>query len=155
MDEKEFRESINPGVQFVATDQITGIYSFLGALDWTEAWPFLCIALHVSLFIAVISLKNHSSAQGAMFIGMLLVVYMAEYVNEFLSRNHRVFTKHQYFDSNGLFISIVVSVPMLVNCMAILINWIWTSVQLLKAHGVQRAVVAAARKKDEQKDKSE
>ena len=34
----------------------------------------------------------------------------------------RVFTKHQYFDSNGLFISIVVSVPMLANCMAILVS---------------------------------
>lgn len=156
MDAKEFQEAFDPSVQFIATDQITGVYTFLHALDWTEVWPYLCIALHISLFVTIALLRYHSTVQGVIFLGMLLVVYMAEYVNEFLSRHHRVFTKHQYFDSNGLFISIVVSLPMLVNCSAILINWIWTSVQLLNEHQVQRASATAARKKDEQgKDKRE
>jgi len=156
MDAKEFKEAFDPSVQFIATDQITGIYTFLHALDWTEAWPYLCIALHITLFITITLLRHHSTAQGVIFLGMLLAVYMAEYINEFLSRHHRVFTKHQYFDSYGLFISIVVSLPMLVNCTAILINWLWSSAQLLKEHQVQRASSAAARKKDEQiKDKRE
>ena len=42
MDEKEFRESINPGVQFVATDQITGIYSFLGAVSQLVQYRNAC-----------------------------------------------------------------------------------------------------------------
>lgn len=156
MDAKEFKEAFDPSVQFIATDQITGIYTFLHALDWTEAWPYLCIALHITLFITITLLRHHSTAQGVIFLGMLLAVYMAEYINEFLSRHHRVFTKHQYFDSYGLFISIVVSLPMLVNCTAILINWLWSSAQLLKEHQVQRASSAAARKKEEQiKDKRE
>jgi len=121
MDAKEFKEAFDPSVQFIATDQITGIYTFLHALDWTEAWPYLCIALHITLFITITLLRHHSTAQGVIFLGMLLAVYMAEYINEFLSRHHRVFTKHQYFDSYGLFISIVVSLPMLVNCTAILV----------------------------------
>jgi len=156
MEAKEWKESFDPSVQFIATDQITGIYTFLHALDWTEVWPYLCIAFHITLFITITSLRHHSTAQGVIFSGMLLVVYMAEYVNEFLSRHHRIFTKHQYFDSNGLFISIVVSLPMLVNCTTILINWIWASVQLLNEHRVQRTSKAAARKKDDKmKDKRE
>ena len=33
MDAKEFKEAFDPSVQFIATDQITGIYTFLHAVS--------------------------------------------------------------------------------------------------------------------------
>jgi len=153
MNATEFKDAFDPSVRFIATDQITGIYSFLQALDWTEAWPYFCIAFHVTLFMVITSLRHHSTVQGVLFLGMLLAVYMAEYVNEILSQHHRIFTKHQYFDSNGLFISIVVSLPMLLNCTTILVSWIWMSVRLLKEHKVQRSSRASERRKDDEQIK--
>ena len=91
MNATEFKDAFDPSVRFIATDQITGIYSFLQAvrtvlylylcwvhvnaylplqLDWTEAWPYLCIAFHVTLFIVITSLRHHSTVQGFLFLGM-------------------------------------------------------------------------------------
>ena len=33
MEAKEFKEAFDPNVQFIATDQITGIYTFLQAVS--------------------------------------------------------------------------------------------------------------------------
>ena len=41
------------------------------------------------------------------------------------------FSKQQYFDSKGMFISIVFSIPMLFNCMIMVANWLWQSSELL------------------------
>ena len=91
MNATEFKDAFDPSVRFIATDQITGIYSFLQAvrkalflylrwvhvnaylplqLDWTEAWPYLCIAFYVTLFIVITSLRHHSTVQGVLFLGM-------------------------------------------------------------------------------------
>ena len=43
----------------------------------------------------------------------VLTVYIAEDLNEYLSKNHKAFTRHQYFDSSGLFISLFMSLPLL------------------------------------------
>jgi transmembrane protein 18 len=42
-----------------------------------------------------------------------------------------LFSKQQYFDSKGMFISIVFSIPMLFNCMIMVANWLWQSSELL------------------------
>ena len=43
----------------------------------------------------------------------VLTVYIAEDLNEYLANHHKVFTRHQYFDSSGLFISLFMSLPLL------------------------------------------
>jgi len=42
--------------------------------------------------------------------------------NNPLNNFHRVFSRQQYFDSQGLFISIVFSVPILINCMIMVVS---------------------------------
>ena len=44
---------------------------------------------------------------------LVLTVYIAEDLNEYLANHHKAFTRHQYFDSSGLFISLFMSTPLL------------------------------------------
>ena len=63
----------------------------------------------------------------------MLTVYIAEDLNEYFAKNHKLFTKHQYFDSSGLFISLMMSMPLLfisafiVVSLHIKICLLWTS----------------------------
>lgn len=47
---------------------------------------------------------------------------MSEYINEVAAHNWQTFSRQQYFDSNGLFISTVFCIPLLLNCMILIVK---------------------------------
>ena len=54
-----------------------------------------------------------------------------ERANQWLAANYKLYSKQQYFDSQGMFISLAFSAPVLLNCVAVLINWFLKSGDLL------------------------
>lgn len=52
----------------------------------------------------------------------VLLVYFSETINELAAIHWRTFSRQQYFDSNGLFISTVFSIPILLNCMLMIVS---------------------------------
>ena len=60
-----------------------------------------------------------------------MTVYLAEDINAYLAENHVAFTRHQYFDSRGMFISVMMSTPLLVASAFIAGNWFKLSFQLM------------------------
>ena len=115
----------------IPTNQIDGIFEYVASLDFEEPWLQGYLAGHLALLLFIFKTRKETLLQGTLFLVLLLTVYFAEWINEFLAQNYKSFTKHQYFDSQGMFISLMFSLPALVHCLVMLINWMLMSGQML------------------------
>jgi hypothetical protein len=52
----------------------------------------------------------------------VLSVYFSETINRLAAERWKEFATRQYFDSSGLFISVVFSIPALFNCMVVVVS---------------------------------
>ncbi|KAK0080162.1 hypothetical protein PV325_000367 [Microctonus aethiopoides] len=120
-----------PNSDLIPTDVIDGIWPFLQSIDWRDPWLALLLTFHVAVTMTALMTRNHANFQILLFLVLLLLVYFSENINEVAASNWMVFSKQQYFDSKGLFISIVFSVPILMNCMIMVASWLYQSSQLM------------------------
>jgi hypothetical protein len=56
---------------------------------------------------------------------------LSEQLNTLAAENWMYYSKQQYFDSNGMFISLMFSAPLLFNCMLMVANWLLISSELM------------------------
>lgn len=117
--------------QFVNGDEIVDYWGYLKSIDWYDPWLITLILVHIGTTTTAICTRNHSLFQVILFLVLLLLVYFSETINELAARHWTTFSRQQYFDSNGLFISTVFSIPILLNCMLMIGNWLYNSTQLM------------------------
>ncbi|KAK4879711.1 hypothetical protein RN001_007857 [Aquatica leii] len=116
---------------FVEINQINGFLTFIWSIDWRDPWLIALCIFHLSVTMMAISTRNYGNFQAILFFILILLVYFSENINQLASTNWKIFSRQQYFDSRGLFISVVFSVPILLNCMLMVGSWLWQSRQLM------------------------
>ncbi|XP_068580658.1 transmembrane protein 18 [Cebidichthys violaceus] len=105
--------------------RITSVWTFLMSVQWSESWLIGLLLFHVvCLFLTVLTCRYYR-AQICHFLLMVGLVYSAEYLNELAAMNWRSFSNFQYFDSKGMFISLVYSIPLLLNTVIIVMVWVY------------------------------
>ncbi|KZC14225.1 Transmembrane protein 18, partial [Dufourea novaeangliae] len=111
--------------------QVHGLNYKLLQIEWRDPWLALLLTFHVAVTMTALMTRNHANFQIMLFLALLLLVYFSESINEMAASNWMLFSRQQYFDSNGLFISVVFSVPILMNCMIMIASWLYQSSQLM------------------------
>uniref|UniRef100_T1H6D5 Transmembrane protein 18 n=1 Tax=Megaselia scalaris TaxID=36166 RepID=T1H6D5_MEGSC len=111
--------------------EITGYWAFLRNIDWRDPWLIAMIFFHVVTTCTALLTRNRINFQVILFLTLLSFAYFSESINEYAAQNWKMFSKQQYFDSNGLFISTVFSMPILLNCMLLIGAWLYNSTQMM------------------------
>jgi len=126
---------------------VDSIYTYLLSIDWSEQWLQGVMGFHLLLLVLIIITRQFIKTQILVFTVLLCSVLSTEKLNELLAQNFAAFSRQQYFDSNGMFISLIWSAPVLVNSIVILINWFVYSGNLLVK--VKRKELQENSKKDQ------
>ncbi|XP_043527088.1 transmembrane protein 18 isoform X1 [Frieseomelitta varia] len=121
-------------------------------IEWRDPWLALLLTFHIAITMTALMTRNHANFQIMLFLALLLLVYFSESINEVAASNWMLFSRQQYFDSNGLFISIVFSVPILLNCMIMIASWLYQSSQLMTS--LKRAQLRQQARNREMEDDS-
>lgn len=119
----DFRSGLGP-----ALDNLIG---FFHAIDWKEPWLIGLMGIHVVLLIIAITTRKNLNFQMLLFLTALAGVYLAERFNSHLGQNWKSFAGQNYFDSNGVFLSVLWSGPLLVIAIIILINTLFSLCHLI------------------------
>ncbi|XP_067634125.1 transmembrane protein 18 [Eurosta solidaginis] len=130
---------------FIEVNEITGYWTYLASIDWKDPWLIALLLLHILTTVTTLLTRDYTNFQMLLFLVLLSAAYCSESINEFAASRWKIFSKQQYFDSNGLFISTVFSTPILLNCMILIASWLYNSTQLMvklgRAKLVQRVQV--------------
>eukprot|EP01137_Pigoraptor_chileana_P013447 Opistho-2@66976 len=94
-------------------DQLTN--ELLYGTDWTEPWLASLIAFHVLTFIAIIATRRSWRLQTFLLISLGGLVLAAQRINELAASTWQSFSLENHFDEHGFFISMVFSLPTLLN----------------------------------------
>ncbi|KAG4073606.1 hypothetical protein HA402_000830 [Bradysia odoriphaga] len=116
---------------FYPPTEITDYWGYVKSIDFYDPWLICLIFGHITLCATAVLTRNHNTFQIILFFFLLIVVYFSEYINELAAKNWQKFSRQQYFDSNGLFISTFFSIPVLLICMLMIGNWLYSSTQIM------------------------
>jgi len=143
MEEQTFTQD---GSVWIADDQITGVWSFIASIDWTEPWLVALVITHALLMALALVARRRTWLQCALFAVALGASAASERLNALGARHWRSFSRQQYFDSGGLFMVLVVCAPLMAVALIVLVSWVIESGQLLIK--VKRTELLRAAKKN-------
>ena len=109
-------------------DDVMGFYH---AIDWSERWLLALLFFHLCVWLVVVGTRRHNTVQMVLLVALLAVVRAAEWINGVAGRHWELFASQQYFDKHGVFVSVMLSVNLLLAAFFILGNALRASVAML------------------------
>jgi len=104
---------------------------FTAAVYWDkERFLFIFLGFHCFFSFLAVLLRNKILYQFFLFFFLCILIFLSENLNSFCHLHWQKFSTQDYFDSSGIFIIVLYSIPLILICIGILINIILTSFQL-------------------------
>ncbi|CAG7837155.1 unnamed protein product [Allacma fusca] len=104
---------------------------FFQTIEWSEPWLMALVCFHVFITLLTLLSRKRPTIQAVLFFFLLILIFLSEQLNTLAAENWMYYSKQQYFDSNGMFISLMFSAPLLFNCMLMVANWLLISSELM------------------------
>ncbi|KAG0346181.1 hypothetical protein BG004_002266 [Podila humilis] len=100
-------------VQAFYTDIKAAASGFIDSVDWQQTWIQMILTLHVLVFVTIILLRNRPNALAGMLFCTILLAALSEPLNGIGNRHWKQFSNDNYFDTHGVFTSLVWATPLL------------------------------------------
>lgn len=131
---------------------IENCQAFYAAVDWTESWIHGLLAFHAILLVLILTTRKAFELQCFFFMLICGLVFFAENINSYASAHWKDFAKQDYFDKRGVFMSVMLCGPLLINGFVLMISTLLYSADLLIK--VKRAELKQKMKSDYAADKN-
>jgi hypothetical protein len=132
-------------------------HAFRSAIRWTEPFILSLVVFQVTLFFLCLWASNPRRSlvtRIAIMLFMGILVRSSEWLNVYGGQHWDEFCSQNYFDSNGIFIGIFLSAPLLIDSFLMLVIFLREASQLLvqvKTMEIEREL--KKKKKDGKKDR--
>ena len=133
---------------------VSAMWLIISRTEWLDEKRLLfgLGTLYTILIVSTVVTWKRMNFQAGYFCLLCIAIYAAEHINRFCAENWKLISnKHQYFDSPGLFISVVYSMPILFNLLVLVIAWMKTASSDLIA--VKQKELLKKNKEKSKKDK--
>ncbi|PNW87543.1 hypothetical protein CHLRE_02g142150v5 [Chlamydomonas reinhardtii] len=100
------------------------VQGFIHAIDWRERWIIGILVFHAVMLLAALTTRKSSLIQGTIFLIAAATVWGSERLNALGAEHWQSFAGQNYFDRTGVFMSVLVSGPLLLAMFIVLINYL-------------------------------
>ncbi|CAB4442578.1 unnamed protein product [Rhizophagus irregularis] len=94
---------------------VESIQAFIDAIDWSQPWLWMLLSFHITTLFIIIKLRNNTNSLAVVTFSSMILTGFAKPINTLAQNNWQKFSKENYFDEGGAFISILFSFPLLCN----------------------------------------
>ncbi|KAJ0409876.1 hypothetical protein P43SY_005770 [Pythium insidiosum] len=89
------------------------MFKWYEIVDWTEPLIVGLLATHAVLLATVFWTRHQHTVQFALFLSIMLLLFMTQRLNAWAREHWRLFATQQYFDERGVFMAIFYAAPLL------------------------------------------
>ncbi|GFR48364.1 hypothetical protein Agub_g10254, partial [Astrephomene gubernaculifera] len=100
------------------------LQGFINAINWREPWIIAILVFHGILLLTALTTRKRTTLQAIMFASAAGTIYVSERLNRLGGQHWERFATQNYFDPSGVFMSAVVSGPLLLVLLIVLVNYL-------------------------------
>mmetsp|Transcript_7150 Transcript_7150/g.19923 ORF Transcript_7150/g.19923 Transcript_7150/m.19923 type:complete len:281 (-) Transcript_7150:124-966(-) len=101
------------------------VAAFRAAIDWTEPLIVGLVVFQVVMFGLTVALikRGGTATRFGMLVFIAVLVRLAERINAYAGNRWEDIATQNYFDTNGVFVLIFLAVPLLLDCVIMLVSF--------------------------------
>ena len=109
------------------------LQAFKAAINWTEPLIVGLLIFQLIMFVSTVMVikRGDTASRFGLLVFIAILVRLAERINAYAGKRWEEFATQNYFDTNGVFVLIFLAVPLLLDCVIMLVSFMREASSLL------------------------